>query len=213
MSRQSLTATVALPSVPEETPPAFNRPHTLKGLVILVVVIGLFFSPLPKEIVALTAAGIHLASPKFRTADLLAYVDWPILVLFMGLFVVTGAFQAAGFGDQAALWLAHAGVPLQSAPVLLTVTALLSNVIGNSATVMLLLKVANLAQPPAAYVLALANSFGGSLIILGSVANIIVVQQARALGVKISFWDFVRLGIPVTLAAMAGLLAWVMLMT
>ena len=93
---------------------------------------------------ALAAAGIHLASPKFRTADLLACVDWPILVLFMGLFVVTGAFQAAGFGDQAAQWLAHAGVPLQSAPVLLTVTALLSNVIGNSATVMLLLKVVNL---------------------------------------------------------------------
>ena len=78
---------------------------------------------------------------------------------------------------------------------------------------MLLLKVANLAQPPAAYVLALANSFGGSLFILGSVANIIVVQQARSLGVKISFWDFARLGIPVTLAAMAGLLAWVMVMT
>ena len=213
MSRQWLTPTAAVPFVPDETPPTFNRPHTIKGLVILVVVIGLFFSPLPKEIVALTAAGIHLASPKFRTSDLLGYVDWPILVLFMGLFVVTGAFQAAGFGDQAAQWLAHAGIPLQSAPVLMTVTALLSNVIGNSATVMLLLNVANLAQPPAAYVLALANSFGGSLIILGSVANIIVVQQARALGVKISFWDFARLGIPVTLAAMAGLLVWVLVMT
>jgi len=213
LSRHRLTAPLALPSDAVESQPLFDRPHTIKGLVILVVVIGLFFSPLPKEIVALTAAGIHLASPKFRTADLLACVDWPILVLFMGLFVVTGAFQAAGFGDQAAQWLAHAGVPLQSAPVLLTVTALLSNVIGNSATVMLLLKVANLAQPPAAYVLALANSFGGSLFILGSVANIIVVQQARSLGVKISFWDFARLGIPVTLAAMAGLLAWVMVMT
>jgi Na+/H+ antiporter NhaD/arsenite permease-like protein len=77
---------------------------------------------------------------------------------------------------------------------------------------MLLLKVANLAHPPAAYVLALANSFGGSVFILGSVANIIVVQQARALGVKISFGDFARLGVPVTLAALAGLLAWVMVM-
>ena len=47
--------------------------------------------------------------------------------------------------------------------------------------------------------------------ILGSVANIIVVQQAREMGVKISFGDFARLGVPVTLAAMAGLLAWVML--
>jgi Na+/H+ antiporter NhaD/arsenite permease-like protein len=212
MSRRQLTATPARPVAPATATYPFNRAHTIKGLVILVAVIGLFFSPLPKEIVALTAAGIHLASPKFRTSELLGFVDWPILVLFMGLFVVTGAFQATGCSAAAAQWLAHAGVPLQSPPVLLTVTAVLSNVIGNSATVMLLLKVANLAHPPAAYVLALANSFGGSVFILGSVANIIVVQQARALGVKISFGDFARLGVPVTLAALAGLLAWVMVM-
>jgi Na+/H+ antiporter NhaD/arsenite permease-like protein len=76
---------------------------------------------------------------------------------------------------------------------------------------MLLLKVINLSQPAAAYILALANSFGGSLIIIGSVSNIIVVQQARALGIKISFRDFARLGIPVTLAALAGLIAWIAL--
>jgi Na+/H+ antiporter NhaD/arsenite permease-like protein len=56
-----------------------------------------------------------------------------------------------------------------------------------------------------------ANSFGGCLIILGSVANMIVVEQARELGISISFRDFARLGVPVTLAAMAGLLAWVMI--
>ena len=212
MSRHNLDAPAAFAPDPVESAYPFNRPHTIKGLVIFVIVIGLFFSSLPKEIVALTAAGIHLASPKFKTSELLGFVDWPILVLFMGLFVVTGAFEATGYGDQAAQWLAHAGVPLQSPPVLLTVTALLSNMIGNSAAVMLLLKVADITHPPAAYVLALANSFGGSLIIVGSVTNIIVVQQARALGIKISFRDFARLGVPVTLAAMAGLLAWVLVM-
>jgi Na+/H+ antiporter NhaD/arsenite permease-like protein len=90
---------------------------------------------------------------------------------------------------------------------------MLSNLIGNSATVLLLLKVVNLAHATTAYVLALANSFGGSLTILGSVSNIIVVQQAREQGISISFRDFARLGVPVTLAAMAGLLAWVTLMT
>jgi Na+/H+ antiporter NhaD/arsenite permease-like protein len=78
---------------------------------------------------------------------------------------------------------------------------------------MLLLKVANLTHPTAAYVLALANSFGGSLLIIGSVSNIIVVQQARELGINISFRDFARLGIPVTLAALAGLSAWILLIT
>lgn len=201
-------------SVPEESNPQsypFNRPHTIKGLIILVVVIGLFFSPLPKEIVALAAAGLHLASTKFRTDDLLRLVEWPILILFMGLFVVTGAFQSTGCGDQAVQWLAHGGFNLNAPATLALTTAGLSNLINNSAAVMLLLKVINLSQPTAAYILALANSFGGSLIIIGSVSNIIVVQQARALGVKISFWDFARLGIPVTLAALAGLLVWIAL--
>jgi Na+/H+ antiporter NhaD/arsenite permease-like protein len=212
MSRKKLAAT--LPAENETQPEAypFNRLHTIKGLVILGVVIGLFFSPLPKEIIALAAAGIHLASTKFRTDNLLKLVDWPILVLFMGLFVVTGAFQATGYGDQAVQWLAHTGFNLDVPQNLALATAALSNLINNSAAVMLLLKVINLTHPAMAYILALANSFGGSLIILGSVSNIIVVQQARELGIKISFGDFARLGIPVTLAALAGLLVWVTLM-
>jgi len=91
------------------------------------------------------------------------------------------------------------------------VTALLSNLINNSAAVLLLVKVVNVAHAQTAYVLALANSFGGSLIVTGSVSNIIVVQQARELGIDITFRDFARLGVPVTLAAMASLLAWVAL--
>ncbi len=127
----------------------------------------------------------------------------------MGLFVVAGAFQATGYGEHAIHWLAQGGFNL-NAPVNLTlVTAALSNLVGNSAAVMLLLKVVNLAGPVTPIVLALANSFGGSLIIIGSVSNIIVVQQARELGIKISLWDFARLGIPVTLVALLGLVAWV----
>jgi Na+/H+ antiporter NhaD/arsenite permease-like protein len=194
---------LTLPEIP------FNRAHTIKGIVILLVVVGLFFTSLPKEIIALAAAAIHLASTKFRTDDLLQLVDWPILVLFMGLFVVTGAFQSTGDGEQAIRWLARTGFDFNLPQNLALATALLSNLIGNSAAVMLLLKVINLAHPDMAYVLALANSFGGSLIIIGSVANIIVVQQARTLGVDISFRDFARLGVPVTLAALAGLLVWI----
>jgi Na+/H+ antiporter NhaD/arsenite permease-like protein len=188
----------------------FNRAHTIKGIVIFVVVIGLFFTPLPKEIVVLAAAGIHLASTKFRTDDLLGLVDWPILVLFMGLFVVAGAVQSTGYGDQAVQQLARSGFNINAPVNLALATAALSNLISNSPAVLLLLKVVNI-SPVAAYVLALANSFGGSLIILGSVSNIIVVQQARAMGIKISFRDFARLGIPVTLAALAGLLVWIKL--
>jgi Na+/H+ antiporter NhaD/arsenite permease-like protein len=213
LSRHKLQSDLAVPAELDPQFHPFNRPHTIKGLAILAVVVGLFFSPLPKEIVALAAAGIHLASTKFRTDDLLGLVDWPILILFMGLFVVTGAFEATGYGGQAVQWLAHGGFNLNAPAILAVTTAALSNLINNSAAVMLLLKVAHLSQPVTAYILALANSFGGSLIILGSVSNIIVVQQARALGIRISFGDFARLGVPVTLAALAGLLAWVFVAT
>ena len=211
MSRKNLQA--PLPGQNVTVPPTypFNRLHTIKGIVILSVVIGLFFTSLPKEIIVLAAAGIHLASTRFRTEDLLGLVEWPILVLFIGLFIVAGAFQSTGYGEDAIHWLAQGGFNL-NAPVNLTLTtAALSNLVGNSAAVMLLLKVVNLAAPATPYILALANSFGGSLIIIGSVSNIIVVQQAREMGIKISFWDFARLGIPVTLAALAGLLVWVAL--
>lgn len=208
LSRASLRASpgtgpVAAPDYP------FNLGHTVKGLVILAVVVGLLFSPLPMEVVALAAAGIHLASRKYRTEDLLGLVDWPILILFAALFVVTGAFQSTGYGETAVRWLSGAGVNLAHPATLALATAGLSNLVGNAAAVMLLLKVVPLAHPETAYVLALANSFGGSLILIGSVSNIIVAQQARGIGVNVSFREFARLGVPVTLVAIGGLVAWV----
>ncbi len=213
LSKNNLRLPQPAADAPPEQNYPFNRRHTIKGLIVLTAVIGLFFSSIPTEIIALAAAGIHLASPKFRTEELLALVDWPILVLFIGLFVVTGAFVDTGLGAQGVQWLAHAGFNLNQPVNLTLTTATLTSLINNSPTVMLLLKVVNPLTPTAAYILALANSFGGSLLIIGSVANIIVVQQARDLGIKISFWDFTRLGLPVTLAALAGLLAWVRLMS
>jgi len=190
----------------------FNRAHTIKGLVILVAVVGLFFSSLPAEIIALAAAGIHLASPKFRTEELLGLVDWPILVLFIGLFVVTGAFVSTGYGAQAVQWLAQAGFDVNRPVNLTLATTVLSNVINNSPTVMLLLKVVDVSTPTLAYILALANSFAGSLLMIGSVANIITVQVARDMGIKIGFWDFARLGVPVTIVSLGGVLVWVKIM-
>jgi Na+/H+ antiporter NhaD/arsenite permease-like protein len=210
-SRNRLEPVSSKPEASDRQAYPFNRSHTIKGLVILAVVIGLLFTRLPKEIIALAAAGIHLASPKFRTDQLLGLVEWPILVLFMGLFVVTGAFQSTGYGVQTMRWLTHSGFDLNAPPNLALTTAALSNLINNSAAVMLLLKVVNLSTPVAAYILALANSFGGSLVIVGSVSNIIVVEQARDLGVRISLRDFVRLGVPVTLATLVGLIGWVAL--
>jgi Na+/H+ antiporter NhaD/arsenite permease-like protein len=209
LSHKNIKSSALAPKGPEQEIQPLDRAHTIKGLTLLVVVIALFFSPLPKEVIVLVAAGIHLASPKFRTNDLLGLVDWPVLILFMGLFVVTGSLQSTGYGDQAVKWLAHEGFNLNAPHTLILATTVLANLINNSAAVMLMLKVINMSHPTTAYILALANSFGGSLIVIGSVSNIIVVQQAQQLGITIRFWDFARLSIPVTLAALGGLFLWI----
>ena len=100
MSRHNLQSSAPVPKKTDHKSQPLDRAHTIKGLTLLVVVIGLFFTPLPKEVIALAAAAIHIASPKFRTDDLLGLVDWPVLILFMGLFIVTGSFQSTGYGDQ-----------------------------------------------------------------------------------------------------------------
>jgi len=176
LSRKTIGTPLKLQIESDPVDRPFDRVHVIKGLVILAVVIALFFTQWPKELIVLAAAGIHLASPKFRTDDLLG--------------------QARG------------GFNLRSPTVLVAATAVLSNLMSNAAAVVLLLKLLTPLHFTTACLLALANSFGGSLIIIGSVANIIMVQQARALGIKISFADFSRLGVPVTLVALGGLLAW-----
>ena len=75
LSRKNLRSTLTVAGESNPQPRPFNRTHTLKGLIILAVVVGLFFSALPKEVIALAAAGIHLASTRFRTEDLLGLVE------------------------------------------------------------------------------------------------------------------------------------------
>jgi len=193
---------------PESAVNPFDRSHVVKGLVILVAVIGLFFTSLPKELVVLVAAGVHLASSKFRTEDLLALVDWQILVLFASLFVVSGMFQATGYGAEVIAWMQGVGVNPTQPGTLASLTAGLSAVINNAPAVMLLLKIVPITHASTAYIMAVANSFGGSLILTASVSNLIVVQQARQLGIIISFRDFARLGVPIALISLGGLIGW-----
>jgi len=198
----------------EPEPPTypFNRPHAIKGLVILAVVIGLFFTSLPKEIVVLVAAGVHLASPKFRTEEMLSLIDWPILVLFMCLFVVSGTFQATGYGEHLLRWLVGIGFNPARPGNETVLTAGLSAVIGNAPAVLVLIKIVPITQASIAYIMAVANSFAGNLILTASVSNIIVVHQARRQGIDISFRDFFKLGVPIALVSLGGLVGWALVM-
>ena len=198
----------AIDPEPGLKPFPFDLYHTVKGIVVLAAVIALFFTPLPRELVVLVAASIHLASTKYRTETLLALVDWPVLLLFIGLFVVSGGFDATGYGPRVVHWLEARGLDPSRPANEVALTAGLTALIGNAPAVMLLVKLVPVAHVTLAYVLAVANSFAGNAVLTASVANLIVVQQASRQGIVITFWDFARIGLPVTLIALAGLAGW-----
>jgi Na+/H+ antiporter NhaD/arsenite permease-like protein len=122
---------------------------------------------------------------------------------------VNHAFAAAGLADRASTVLHAGGVDLADARWLFPATAVLSNLVSNVPAVMLLLPHAT--HPLAGPILALSSTLAGNLLIVGSIANIIVVEQARALGVEIGWRRHARVGIPVTLATLAVAAAWLWL--
>jgi len=179
-----------------------NRWQTAKGLTVTSAIVLCFvFTSLPREVVALTGAGVLLMSRKLHSRNMLGLVDWELLVLFMGLFVVNHALQKTGLPARVMGDLASAGVPLQHPGPLFAATFVLSNIVSNVPAVMLLLPSAqhSLAGPT----LALVSTLSGNLLVIGSIANIIVVDAAARRGVPISWRSHARVGVPVTLVTLA----------
>jgi Na+/H+ antiporter NhaD/arsenite permease-like protein len=164
-------------------------------------------------VVTVAAAGFLLANHTMHSRDLLSGVDWPLLTLFTGLFIVVGAFQLTGLGEHGLVWLRGRGFDLNNPYLLSVATGILSNLMSNAAAIMLMIHLVDLHNPVNGYLLSLANSFAGNFILLGSLANLIVVEEAKSIGVKISFGDFFRYGLPITLASYAVLCVWILLMT
>jgi len=179
-----------------------DRWQTAKGLAVAAVLLLAFlFAPWPREVVALTGAGVLLMSRKFHSSKMLGLVDWELLVLFMGLFVVNHALQKTGLPAQAVAEFAARGVHLGEPAPLFGATFVLSNIVSNVPAVMLLLPVAKhaLAGP----LLALVSTLAGNLFIVGSIANIIVVDAAARAGIAIDWRRHARIGVPLTLASLA----------
>jgi Na+/H+ antiporter NhaD/arsenite permease-like protein len=160
-----------------------------------------------RDVVALAAAGLLLSSRRMASREILGLVDWHLLVLFVGLFVVNGVLETSGVLALAMRELSAFGVGFEGRGGLFVATAALSNLVSNVPAVMLLLPYAK--GPEAGAILALSSTLAGNLFIVGSIANIIVLDQARRLGVEISWRRHARVGVPVTLATLA--LAWVWL--
>ncbi len=175
-----------------------DRAALVKAGLVTVLVLAGFLAGFPPPLVASVGAAIMLIT---RTRDPhLVYeeVDWGLLVFFVGLFLIVGGAENAGlterllgFGER---------FNLQHLSVFTWVTAILSNLVSNVPAVMLLKSlVARFANPHTAWLtLAMASTLAGNLTITGSVANIIVVERARK-EVAIGFFDYFRIGLPVTL--------------
>jgi Na+/H+ antiporter NhaD/arsenite permease-like protein len=185
----------------------FDSWEAVKGVVVTLVLVALFvLTDWPRDLIALAAAAILLANAHFSSHKMLHRVDWQLLILFIGLFVVNGALQQTHLAQG---WIADfksGGFDLANPAVLYIVTAVLSDVVSNVPSVMLLLPFAH--EPSLGPIMAVASGLSSNLVVIGSLTSIIVVDQAARCGLKISFWDFARTGIPVTLSSMLFAAGW-----
>jgi Na+/H+ antiporter NhaD/arsenite permease-like protein len=193
--------------------PQFEAWQSAKGLVVTLLLVGAFlFADWPRDIAALAAAGVLLCSRRMATRQMLGQIDWHLLVLFSGLFIVNHAFGATHWLPQAMQGLQSSGVDPAHPAWLFVLTAGLSNLVSNVPAVMLLLPVMQHgALPPAqgGALLALASTLAGNLLLVGSIANLIVAEQAQQQGVRLTWREHARTGVPVTLITLG--LAWVWL--
>jgi Na+/H+ antiporter NhaD/arsenite permease-like protein len=163
----------------------------------------LFFAGQPVAKVAIVGGAALLLTRHVKAAKVYREIDWPLLLMFVGLFiVVTGLERTVLTSERVA---AMSRLDLDSSPVLAAVAAALSNLVSNVPAVLVLKPfVAGTADPERAWlVVAMATTLAGNFTLVGSVANLIVVERARAAGVAIGFRAYLAIGAPLALLTIA----------
>lgn len=195
--------------VPQEETP-FQRGPAAKALVLTAAALVLFLTKVPAHLTALGVAALVLTSRRMYTRSTLALVDWHLLALFCGLFVVNRGLEASGWTGRAVEALAGAGVDFTSGAVLVPAVAGLGLLVGNVPATMLLLPLVP-HHLHVGYAIALASTFAGNAVLFGSIANLIVAERAAPYGVRLGFRDHLVVGLPVTLVSL-GLAALAMVL-
>ncbi len=191
-------------------PRLLDRWQTAKGLAVLAALMAAFlFTRWPRDVLALTAAAVLLTSRRMASRPMLQEVNWHLLVLFAGLFVVNHVVDASGLLARTMGAVQAVGVDVSRPGWLFGTTVVLSNLVSNVPATMLLLPAAT--YPLAGPILALASTLAGNLLIVGSIANIIVVDQGQWFGVRITWLEHAKVGVPVTLATLAVAAGWLYL--
>jgi Na+/H+ antiporter NhaD/arsenite permease-like protein len=205
--RRRLPAELAAPDLKERF--AVHRALMKKTLAAVSVMLVAFLAGVPVALVAIGGAAYCLLTRHVNPEKVYREIDWGLLVLFSGLFVVIAGVEASGLTREL-LDLASV-IGLYRPAVLTAVTAVLSNLVSNVPAVLLFKTlIPTFGEPTRAWLLlAMASTFAGNLTIMGSVANLIVVEQARSAGVRIGFGEYSRVGVPVTLLTL--LVGWLFL--
>ncbi len=187
---------------------AVHRALTIKALIVTAAVLAGFLAGFDTAIVAAAGAAALLVTRRVKPQKVYAQIDWNLLVLFAGLFIVVAGVEHAGIDRLLFEWLQPIGIGTVAG--LSTVSAILSNAISNVPAVMLVAKlVPALPDPPTAWLaLAMSSTLAGNLTLLGSIANLIVLEGARRHGETVTFGDYMRVGLPLTILTLAFGIWW-----
>jgi Na+/H+ antiporter NhaD/arsenite permease-like protein len=167
------------------------KPLYQKTLVITTGVLIAFAVGLPLAESALVAASLLLITRRIKPQRILKQVDWNLLVMFSGLFILTKVTQKLNL-------LQPFTYAVNSSAGLVSITAVLSNLISNVPAVLLLQPLIPQDNTQSWLLLAASSTLAGNLTLFGAVANLIVVEAAAELGYKLGFWQHLRFGVPLT---------------
>jgi Na+/H+ antiporter NhaD/arsenite permease-like protein len=172
-----------------------------KSVAIALGVLLDFISGYPTYMVALAAGSLALFTRRIKPERVYHLIDWTLLLMFAGLFIVVAGVETTGFQNEV---VKTVGIQNLAHPVVLAgVTAALSNLVSNVPAVMLMRPLyRSFETQDSALVIASASTLAGNLTVLGSIANLIVLEEARKQHIEINFGEYLRVGLPLTILTM-----------
>jgi len=183
--------------------PRVHRPQLIKAVLVTLGVIVAFFAGVPVALAAFLGGALLLITRAIKANKVYQEIDGSLLLMFAGLFVVVAAAEKVLLTPEIIGYVQD--FHLANTYVLTADTAVLSNIISNVPAVLALKPfVLGLADQHRVWlVIAMSATLAGNLTPVGSVANLIVAERARAAGINISLWTYCRAGIPLTFITLA----------
>lgn len=176
---------------------SLNKKLAGKSLAVFVLILLLFITGVyPISLAALIGAALLLTIGGVKPKDVLDKVDWGLLLLFCNLFIVMHGVEKA-YGNYLVSMMSF-GNSLTSYLWMSFLTVVGSNLVSNVPFVMMALPALQAANGDSWYIMAMSSTFAGNLTIIGSVANLIVVENAKKYGITVKFFDYLKVGVPLT---------------